>query len=115
MYAVSFCTAMNAHVHLHCQVLPILCCDMRIPAIALRQVFPWNGFAYNVFTNITNCIIITGHSKTRKRQILLYFINYFLVVFTFLIDWDICSGEFRKRYFKYQPELTDTMAEFEKL
>jgi hypothetical protein len=79
MYAVSFCTAMNAHVDLHCQVLPIPCCGKRIPALALRQVFPWNGLAYNVFTNITNCNIITGPAKTRKRQVLLYFINYFLV------------------------------------
>lgn len=61
MYAVSFCTAINSHVALRCQVLPILCCDMRILARALRQMFPWNGLAY----------------------------NYFLVVYTFLIYCDI--------------------------
>jgi len=89
MYDVSFYTAMNAHVDLHCQVLPIPCCDMRIPALALRQGFPGNWLAYNVFTNITNWIIITGPPETRKRQVLLHFINYFLVVYTFVIDCDV--------------------------
>ena len=92
MCAVSLCTAMNADVTLRCQELAISCCDNRIQALALRQVFPWNGLAYNVFTNITNCIIITGAAKTRERQVLLYFINYFIVVYTFVIDCDILSG-----------------------